>query len=359
MRSVLSHIVQKQFSGEYENIATEALAYLVQTNERAREGLLKMLRGIKPDLPSIIFQTQHSEDDKRPDMWGLDGGHLCILIENKFWAGFTENQPVEYIKMLASHNKEGILLVVVPAAREDSAWREMLKRLKESAIDYETENPTADIPMLVKTELGPLLALTSWTKLLRSIDDELADEPQARNDLFQLRALSETAENDAFIPISAAELTNQRFPALILQLGDVVTKVHEVGLTEELFSSEGVAAASTSERIGRYVKFPRAANVCAWLGISLILWQKHGGSPLWLMFINNSTHCRGEEVRLVLESWAENEGIFTSSEYNNFNLAINVPAGEDFDYVVRNILKQLRKIADKLKELPPKMELGK
>ena len=359
MRSVLSHIVQKQFSGEYENIATEALAYLVQTNDMAREGLLKMLRGIKPDLSIISFQTQQSEGDKRPDMWGMDGGRLCILIENKFWAGFTENQPVEYIKILTSHNKEGILLVVVPTAREDSAWREMLKRLTESAIGYELQKPTADIPMLVKSDLGPLLALTSWTKMLRSIDDELADEPQTRNDLFQLRALCEIAENDAFIPISASELTNQRFPALILQLGDVITKVHEVGLTEDLFSSDGVAAASTSERIGRYVKFPRAANVCAWFGISLILWQKHGGSPFWLMFSNNSQHCRGEEVRMILESWAEKEVIFISSEYNSFNLAINVPAGEDFDYVVRNILEQLRKIEYSLKELPPKKDLIK
>ncbi len=357
MKSVLSHIVQKQFSGEYENIATEALAYLVQTNDRARGGLLKMLRGIKPDLPNISFQTQQAEDNKRPDMWGLDGGRLCMLIENKFWAGFTENQPVEYIKLLASHQKEGILLMVVPAAREDSAWREMLKRLNESAIGYEEQKATADIPLLVKTGLGPLLALTSWTKLLRSIDDELADEPQARNDLIQLRALSETAESDAFVPISAAELTNQRFPALILQLVNVIIKVHEVGLTEGLFSSDGVAAASTFERIGRYVKFPRAVNVCAWFGVSLILWQKHGRSPLWLMFINNSTHCRGEEVRAILESWAETEGIFTSSENNSFNIAINVPAGEDFDYVVRNILGQVRKIVDKLTELPSNTEL--
>ncbi len=353
MKSVLSHIVQKQFSGEYENIATEALAYLVQSNDRARGGLLKMLRGIKPDLPNINFQTQQAENDKRPDMWGLDGGRLCMLIENKFWAGFTENQPVEYIKLLTSHNKEGILLIVVPVAREDSAWREMLKRLTESAIEYKAQKPTADIPMLVKTALGPLLALTSWTKLLRSIDDELADEHQARNDLNQLRALSETAENDAFIPISAAELTNQRFPAMILQLVDVITKVNGIGLTEELFSSDGVAAASTSERIGRYVKFPRAVNVCAWFGISLILWQRHGGTPLWLMFSYNSQHCRGEEVRSILETWAEKENLFTSTENNSFNIAINVPTGEDFDYVVRNILEQLRKIADKLKELPP------
>ena len=59
---------------------------------------------------------------------------------------------------------------------------------------------------------------------------------------------------------------------------------------------------------------------------------------------------------MVLESWVENEDIFTSTENNSFNLAINVPDGEDFDYMVRNILGQLRKIADKLTELPSNTE---
>ena len=357
MKSVLSHIVQKQFSGEYENIATEALAYIVQTNDRARGGLLKMLRGVKPDLPSLSFQTQLAKDNKRPDMWGLNGAQPCVFIENKFWAGFTENQPVEYIKLLADYNSEGILLMVVPAVRQESAWREMLTRLSEATVDYEEQKHTADIPRLVKTDLGPSLALTSWTKLLQSIDDELADEPQARNDLIQLKALCETAESDAFIPLSAEELTNQRLPAMITQLLKVTTKVYEIGLTEGLFSSEGVSAASSFERIGRYVKFPKAADVSAWFGLSLTLWQKHGGTPLWLIF-NDTKWCRAPEVRVIIEPWAESEGIFTAYENGLFYIAVSIPAGEDFDYVVRNLGEQLSGIAGKLEDLPPGQEIS-
>jgi hypothetical protein len=354
MKSVLSHIVQKQFSGEYENIATEALAYIVQTNDRARGGLLKMLRGVKPDLPNLSFQTQQSENKKRPDIWGLDSGKPCVFIENKFWAGFTENQPVEYIKLLATHHSDGLLLMVVPAARQESSWREMLKRLGEAAIGWEEYKTSADIRRVVKTGNGPLLALTTWTKLLQSIDDELADEPQARNDLIQLKALCETAESDAYVPLSAAEITNQRLPAMIAQLNRVSQRAFEVALTEGFINKEGTATANTYERIGRTLKFTTNSDVLTWLGLSFSLWQKHGMSPLWLIF--STKWGRAPEVREIIEPWAETEDIFTTTENSEFGINMKVPAGEDFDFVVRDIVNQLRDIGSQISVLPKNME---
>jgi hypothetical protein len=360
MKSVLSHIVQKQFSGEYENIVTEALAYIVQKSDRARDGLLKMLRGVKPDLPNLSFQTQQSEDNKRPDMWGLDSGRPWVFIENKFWAGFTENQPVEYIKLLAGHNREGILLMVVPAARQESAWREMLKRLKEFAIDYEEQKPTADIPRVVKTGSGPLLAVTTWAKLLQSIDDELADEPGTRNDLVQLKALCETAESDAYVPIRAEETSNQRIPALFIQLNMVTRKAVEIGETEGLVNTKGLRDSCTTEGIGRYIRFSSMESklkLYAWIGINFPLWLKHGATPLWLCF-RDQEWGNSRLMQSAIEPWLESGGIFASLENNIFCISINVPAGEDFDYVVRDIVDQLKKVADKLKELPPVREIS-
>ena len=235
----------------------------------------------------------------------------------------------------------------------------MLKRLSEAAISYEEQKPTADIPRLVKTGPGPLLALTSWTKLLQSIDDELADEPQARNDLIQLKALCETAESDAFIPLSAAELTNQRLPAMILQLNRVTQKAFEVGLTDGFIIKEGTGAASAYERIGRYIKLPLCLNenAGAWFGISFPLWQKHGGSPLWLIF-SDTDWGRAQVVRTIIEPWSEKKGIFTFAANNEFMICIKASAGEDFDFVVRDIVEQLRNIADKLKALPADQEIN-
>jgi hypothetical protein len=360
VKSVLSHIVQKQFSGEYENIATEALAYIVQANDRARGGLLKMLRGVKPDLPNLSFQTQQSEDNKRPDMWGLDNGQPCVFIENKFWAGFTENQPVEYIKLLASYKKDGILLMVVPAVRQESAWREMLKRLTEATIGYEDKKPTADIPRLVKTNLGPLLAITSWSKLLQSVDDELADEPQARNDLTQLKALCETAESDAYIPISAEETSNQRLPALIYQLNNVARKAVECGVTDGFMNTKGLNVSCTIEKIGRYFRFNSKESTIilyAWIGVNFPLWFKHGITPLWLCF-HGQEWGNAQAIQNIIEPCLESEGIFTSLENNIFNVSINIQPGEDFDYVVRDIVVQFRNISNRLEALAPNREIS-
>ena len=97
MNTVFSHIVQKCLPEYFENIATEALAFILHSDESARSGIMKFLRGIAPGLPpSLHFHTQQTDDKTRPDMCGFDGTTVRVFIENKFWAGLTENQPVHY-----------------------------------------------------------------------------------------------------------------------------------------------------------------------------------------------------------------------------------------------------------------------
>ncbi|MFH1928244.1 MAG: hypothetical protein ABIK79_08775, partial [Chloroflexota bacterium] len=96
METVFSYIVQKRFSQETEDVATDALAFILDSNESARAGMMKLLRGLAPDLPSLWFRTQQAKDQTRPDMAGYDGNELRVYVENKFWAGLTDRQPVDY-----------------------------------------------------------------------------------------------------------------------------------------------------------------------------------------------------------------------------------------------------------------------
>jgi hypothetical protein len=57
MRTVFSHIIQKRFSAVSEDVATDALAYVLESSDAARRGMTKLLRGIIPDLPPLQDST--------------------------------------------------------------------------------------------------------------------------------------------------------------------------------------------------------------------------------------------------------------------------------------------------------------
>ena len=351
MNTVFSYIVQKRFSQEYENIATEALAFILQSDESARAGLMKLLRGIAPGLPSLIFRTQQTDGNARPDMWGFDGTVARVFIENKFWAGLTENQPVTYLQLLAKQPQPTVLLVVVPAAREETIWRELLRRLRDANISVSSRDTSAAIVRSGETALGPVLALMSWEKLLSTIEMELADEA-AKNDLRQLRALCDAADSQAFKPISSTELTDQRTPAFILQLRDIVEMAVDLAVTEGILSKEGLKPQSDWTRIGRYVWVSSQAGACAWFGTHFELWRDHGGTPLWLAFYESS-YGRAVEVRGLLEPWGARKGVLSANHKNHFVFAINLLTGEEKEQVVRFVVDQLKEIAGVLSDLKP------
>lgn len=133
-QTVFSHIVQKRFSRVNEDVATDALSFILQNSESARNGMMKLLRGLVSDLPDLRFRTQQTEGSIRPDMCGFHQTEPRVFIENKFWAGLTDNQPVTYLRQLASYTQPSVLLMVVPEAREHVLWRELRRRLEDQAI---------------------------------------------------------------------------------------------------------------------------------------------------------------------------------------------------------------------------------
>ncbi|MEO7297055.1 MAG: hypothetical protein ABI042_00610 [Verrucomicrobiota bacterium] len=352
MSTVLSHIVQKRFSQEYENIATDALAFIVNSNELAKRGLMKLLRGVDADLPNLHFRTQETEENARPDMWGFDGIVPRVFVENKFWAGLTENQPVTYLERLAKNSQSSVLLVIVPAAREATVWRELNQRLADSNVLTSRRDNSVGISCCLGTDLGPALALTSWSKLLSAIQAEIKDELQANNDLLQLRALCDSADSQAFQPISSAEVTDQTTPTFILQLGEIVETAVSLADAEGILSKGTLKPQSDSTRTGRYAWFPNRNGAGIWFGIHFELWREYGGTPLWLIF-SNGNYGRADEVRGWLEQWCATNGVFAAYGDRQFAVAIKLVTGEEKDHVVKSVVNQLKKIAEALSKLPP------
>jgi len=356
METVFSHIVQKLFSQMNENVATDALTFILNSSESARNGLMKLIREVAPNMPLLHFQSQKTEEGNRPDLWGLDNTNPHVYIENKFWAGLTDNQPVSYLKQLAEYSQPTLLLVVVPVAREQTMWRELKHRLLEEKIIFtDLEIDPGSLINCANTDIGPILALTTWNRLLSVLELEVADEPSARSDLLQLKALCESADNDAFIPISNSELTDQRIPAFVLQLDSVVLSSIELAVSKGLLEIDGLRPMASWEKIGRYARFPKGKDVGCWFGVHFGLWKKFGGTPLWLLF-SKGEWGRANEIQTLLEPWAAHENVFTTFQNEGFAIAIDITSGEEKDHVVKDVVAIFNSISDVISALEPKPE---
>jgi len=357
MSTVFSHIIEKRLSAEKENVATEALAYILESSEAARRGMMKLLHGISSELPPLRFKTQQAEGAARPDMAAFADTDTepRVFVENKFWAGLTDNQPVEYLKRLAARREPTVLLVVVPAKRMETLWRELKQRLHNAGISAqgpETSSSTADTYSFA-TQLGPILAVSSWKKVLETLDRETEEDRRARNDLDQLCALCDAADKEAFAPLSREELSDQRTPAFILQLSAIVQAAVELAVTEIALNKGRLNPQANWERIGRYAWMPGKEGAGAWFGIHFGLWREHGETPVWLLF-SDTDWGRKHEVRGLIEPWAEKNNILTATHGAVFAIALRIPVGEEKDAVIRSLVDQLKAIAGALRMLPPR-----
>jgi hypothetical protein len=166
--SILAHLALS-LNPHPENIATEALGYILKRSVDAREALLAFLTqaGIHIEGP-LTFRTQAvGTSGDRPDLVAIDAkSNEALLIEVKFWAGLTENQPGAYLK-------RGTLLVVCPAQRVNFLWSE-LGRLC-AADGHPLTNPRLALrdTWIAEVETQKWLAITSWRELLSEIGSRL------------------------------------------------------------------------------------------------------------------------------------------------------------------------------------------
>lgn len=348
MQTLFSYIIQKRFSNANEDVATEALAYILSRSKSAQTGFMKMIRGLVPEMPQLAFYTQYAHEQIRPDMVGRDDDNPRVFIENKFWAGLTENQPIAYLKYLAQAQETCALLMIVPDAREQSVWRELCRRLETDKLSYVKIAPPAGLSEACKTEIGPFLALTSWRKVLAALEVEMSDDPDAKNDLNQLRSLCESADNQAFLPLSASALTNQETPSFLLQLMSLVQALKEASISQQILTTKGLQPQSSWERMGQYAKFVDTENLGIWFGVHFQLWLEFGDTPLWVVFTSSETFGRAKEIRHFLESWASKSGIFSCFRNDNLNIALQIKPNEELNYVIKDILLQLKQIQTEL-----------
>ena len=289
--------------GRTEDVAVEALGHILSTSEAARAALSDIVAvGDEAVGPIVRVQTQDTGvQGARPDLAGFDERGLDrVLIEAKFAASLTKNQPVAYLQRLQRlpDGRPTVLLFVSPVARVESLWAELRRRASESRIALESLHKAGGVWRAVVAGGRTRLMLTSWKVLLdrMSVRVEAADDSQTEADVRQLRGLAVREEDSVFRPVRPEELRDELSPLLVLLLKGVI----DVAVDRATRGRVATKPQKKSQPWG-YGQWLRLARADVWFGIHFDRWVRSPTALLWLWFSRKSLEAR-REARVALEA---------------------------------------------------------
>lgn len=284
LETLFAHLATR-FAPSPENIAIEALSFILQRSPAARSAFSSIAGAGGLELPAdLSFATQAvAEDDGRPDIEGYSTDlQRYVVAETKFHAGLTQHQPLTYAARLSA-DRPAALVFIIPAARMSSLWSELIRRLKSG--DY-VVSPRREMQPELWTAVfssGHHFVLVSWRAVLSAIarQMETAREAERLEDVRQLQGLCERMDSEAFLPLRSEELTGTDAPRRYLQFCDLISDVGEELVSSGLCDRKGLQAGGGHGYFGRYL---RSGNTVFYIGFDCLAWLTHKHSPLWMRF---------------------------------------------------------------------------
>ncbi len=337
--TLFAHVVLNKLQGQVENVAVEALGYILSRSREARNALVETLRDGDTCINSIArVETQVTGETRaRPDLVGYDDEDVeRVLIEAKFWADLTPNQPNEYLRQLTK-DKSSALLFVAPAARLEQVWPELCDLAEKEFKLSKTIQKGALRAATVSCGKRRLI-LTNWNTLLDLMETQAnsAGDAAVAADIRQLRGLTDHAEPDPSLPWNPGKLESalaKRIVGLKRLIDDAISCCENAG-----FLTSGKAAKGGG---GGYGKNVRLGGMLVWFGAEVFAWAKYDSTPLWLRFGKNNRP-RMKEAELTDE-------LFDPGQGWDFRYPIELPAGVDYDerlYAVVNCLNNFARRLD-------------
>ncbi len=351
--SLLAYL-SSRFPGKTEDTAVEALGYILSTSEAARAGLLGLLRSSGANVKGISrVDTQVAGDEgERPDLVGWDNeGDERLLIEAKFWAGLTDNQPNAYLKRL---RPGGVLLFVAPEARLDALWPE-LERLAKQGYEWTADaesSRTADVD-------GRHLVLTSWRTLLEAAKHRAvaAGDTAAVDSIRQLNGLCEREDESAFVPLRPGEL-GPDLPRRLMNLQTIIDRCFAKAEAKGLARPTGKAASPKQDGYGRWLELgvqddgtwvngkPAGARLC----VHYPAWSQYRETPIWLELADRQPDWDVLPLKKVRKRLRGD--IVVGRDGTDF-VPIHLSTGVELDHVVDSVVAQLRDLAHRIAGVAP------
>ena len=284
-KQTLLNFVAQKYTNRREDVAVDALGYILGYSDAAREAITDKLRDANIGVAAIskVITQATGVDGERPDLACYDDqDNECLLIEAKFWARLTDNQPGGYLIRLHG-DPPSTLLFVAPAARLGSLWSDLQQRLSDQGLELDEPRRNVDWLSAEIRHRNQHLMVISWASLLDGMAQraENAGDTAAGIDIDQLRGLAAQEDDDAaFMPLRPEEL-NPEIPRRIMSWKQVVEGVIKE-MTERgwvLRSTRRPVTHNSIEYYGRWLEF---AGTGAWFGVNNEAWAQRRNTPLWL-----------------------------------------------------------------------------
>lgn len=344
---MLAYLSNRLGSGA-EDLATEALAFLLRT-PAAATGLLNHARRSCPLLTEPArYRTQDRSvtDDGIPDLVGVGpDGTTPLIIEAKFGAALTANQPVTYLQRLLDREEPSLLLFLVPTRREAPIWAELQRRCADAGMELVCEGGRS-----VGQWGNITVAVSRWQDLLRDL--ELAPVPvedhrRQLSELEQLRGLCEREDRNLFRPFTS-EFLNGDVGQRLLDLDELLNEVVNVLASEGEASTKGLRWSSGQGWFGRYVKL--AEWECL-LKVDFRSWGRES-TPLWLR-ITDTRAPANQDLLNILEPLVGTRHPRFINDGGLMQFSIGLPHGSERDEVFAAVDAQVREVLNLLRACPP------
>ena len=356
--SLLTHLANR-FTNLTETLATEALGYILAQSAPARGALQEMLRGGGADVgPIARVETEFKikvkkegakDKDARIDLVGFgEGDAKRALIEVKFWAGLTENQPNAYLEELLKNEEPSALLFVAPELRLDMLWPEILRLANDGGFAADETIGTGLRSATIKD--GPhRLMLTSWAAMLDEMSRKAGDVTVVK-DIEQLQALCAQQDRAAFLPLHAGEI-GPGFSKRALDLYNLFHSVINRLRKEKIAGFNGLKHAKWGANFGHYVRLGNDQGITdeAWVGVNYEFGAQHRETPFWIV-LGYSSLAKTEQIRARLKAARQRDGLdYINTEFGKWPVSlvpIRLLTGVEYNDVLDDAVSQIRRIGD-------------
>ena len=334
--TLLAYLVPK-WTRRVEDMATEALAFILNKDEACLRALNDLLRDEGFDEPIKRIRTQVTDkDDSRPDMTGYDRlNGKRLLVEVKFWAALGQKQASGYFDQL-DEDSLGVLLFIVPESRCETLRYEIGRLMDKARKKLDHIEPFEGGWRTRIVGSDNRLMLVSWNLLLRRMADAVPDDPSTASDIQQLRGLTRQQGDEAFQPIHTKEL-GPSLARRICQLNELIDDVIVRGRDELEITTKHKQRRRAGP--GQYFTFEHISQGEFLLCVDYYRWAADRDTPLWLR-IGGAIEVDHDKLQDKLASWPD-------SRYNwIYDIPIYLKTGVGRQDVLDDVVSQIGKIKD-------------